>query len=1648
MVFFAIKTDGFKEFILPNTDNTDYRIFLDKNIFNLQHSLYINFEIINHSWSIVSVENSYELIYHKQTVPQVYLKGRELVTVKTVNGEIIKGLTFDSDLRLSPFSKYMINRVSEINIGKERDNQIVYDFGNLVSKHHCRIVKESRSAYLIDLSSNGVYVNNYRINKTKKLAFGDSIDIFGLKIVYLGDILALNSNTGGFSVASVLAPFFVPASEEPAKHVKHGTAYFNRAPRMFPSMVYDEVTIEPPTSPQITKKKSTLMTIGPSFTMAIPMLLGVLLMIFAGGITSPFMFMGLITVTGSAILGAVWAFLNIRHTNRSEIADESQRFNLYGNYLIEMGDYIKSMYMQNYNAMHLMYPSASECCRYDGSSKQLWTRNYTHSDYLFFRLGLGNIPFQANIKIPTEKFSLVYDSLKDKPAILYENFKTLYQVPVGVDLSTDKLYGIAGGDNKEGTYTVVNDLIVQIAASISYTDAKIIFCFDGSNPEEKKRFEYIKWLPHVWSKDKTVRYYATNRQEASDVFFELSEIIRLRAESRDSISGKQVFTPHYFLFVTDIGMLEGELLSKYIFDRHNDYGLTTFILTNSYQNLPNNCENIIQNDSSFTGVFNVFRNQSEVLNIEFDKVTTKELTAFAKRLSGIAIKEVEDNSELPNSITFTEMYGVNSLREFPVAEMWRKNRTYNTMRALIGKKAGGADCYLDIHEKYHGPHGLVAGTTGSGKSEMIQTFILSLAINYSPDDVALFIIDFKGGGMANLFSDLPHLAGQISNLSGNQIRRAMVSIKSENLRRQKLFGEYGVNNINHYTQLYKSGKASVPIPHLLIIIDEFAELKKEEPDFMRELISVAQVGRSLGVHLILATQKPSGTVDDNIWSNAKFRICLRVQDRQDSNDMLHNPDAAFITQAGRGYLQVGNNELYEQFQSGWSGAVYDENSDISKNEIATMITPTGKTALVGSHTKMKRKDEEKKQWYTFLINTVKQIRLDDTESAYYTDDKLAEEVVRRASEAGYNIGRSASDINSVKNFISLIPDGDADASKVIGTITLLAAQTNVKLPELKDKTQLEAIVEYLNELAAAEGYERKETLWLPLLKKDIELSEIVDIPHMYSDGAWRSQDMSSLSAAIGMYDDPRNQTQLPFVINFSEGGHLAVCGSVVSGKSTFLQTLIFSMAIKYSPDAVNFYILDYSGGMLSAFEQLPHTGGVVTENETDKVDKFFNMAERMIAERKRLLNGGNFSQYIKSGKSGLPAVFIIIDNFAGFKDKTENAYEDTLIRISREGVGYGIFLVLSSAGFGMAEIQSRIGDNFKTVVCLEMGDKFKYMDILRSSHIEVMPEPGIKGRGIGYVDGRLLEFQTAVAVHAEDDYKRNAKVSEFSVRMAKSWSGYKPRPIPVIPNEPKLEDLSALEEYRSLCLSPDIVPFAYNGGDASVYGVSLPLTYCYMITGKKRTGKTNVLKLLISGVAEKSGKKIVIENTVSELKNYPPAGGFRFLTTDREIFDFFNELTPAFIERNKFKKELVQQGYSDEEIFGLMQRFEPVYIFISDFADFLNSVYKPAEGIRDMSGFFENVFEKGYLHNVFFFACINTDDSSVFAGMKAYTHFVSYKTGVHLGGNLSSQRIFNFQNIPFSMMSKQSKKGEGLVPDADDDTKALKIVVPYCGGRA
>ena len=204
----------------------------------------------------------------------------------------------------------------------------------------------------------------------------------------------------------ILKPIEIPQQEkdrmkEPKKHKEQ---YFHRSPRYLPVLHRESVEIEAPPSPRIIKQKPLFMTIGPAFTMAIPMMLGCAIAIFgsriSGQSSGAFMYTGLITAVSSSLIGVVWAVLNLNYSKKEQLEDENQRFNAYSNYLIMIADSIREKYCQNTEAMNQMYPSAKQCLSYGKDSSELWNRNHSHQDFLFQRLGIGEQPFQVEIGIP------------------------------------------------------------------------------------------------------------------------------------------------------------------------------------------------------------------------------------------------------------------------------------------------------------------------------------------------------------------------------------------------------------------------------------------------------------------------------------------------------------------------------------------------------------------------------------------------------------------------------------------------------------------------------------------------------------------------------------------------------------------------------------------------------------------------------------------------------------------------------------------------------------------------------------------------------------------------------------------------------------------------------------------------------------------------------------------------------------------------------------------------------------------------------------------------------------------------------------------------------------------------------------------------
>ena len=1464
---------------------------------------------------------------------------------------------------------------------------------------------------------------------------------------------------------------------QPEEAAPYKRTLYHRAPRSMEVIDTEAVEIEQPPAKRETAEPNLLMTIGPSLTMAIPMALGSSMAIIStkmsGSSGSMFMYTGIITAVGAALIGAFWAVMNLNYNQKKARKEETHRFEAYSEYLIRCSEKIKRSYINNAEAMRKMYPSADFCVTPNMETQNLlWSRNSTHRDFLAHRVGRGDIPFQVEINVPKERFTLLDDSLNEKPRLIRDSYRNLHDVPICIDLLQENIIGIVGGPGKAGAYDVFYDLVAQIAAQNSYTDVKMGFIFSGEGDHEKGRekWDFLRWLPHTWSQDRRIRYFASGQSEISDVLYALSRILRERSEQNRSVStgGRRIYKPHYVLFVEDGALLEGELINTYLTDRDADLGITLVLLAETYEELPNTCECVIGNENGFRGLFRVREGIRE--KIEFDSVSPAALNRFARRLSNLEVNEVEVGGDIPNAITFFEMYGVTRMEEFDVVDRWRKNRTYVSMKALVGHMAGGAPCYLDVHEKYHGPHGLVAGTTGSGKSETLQTYILSLAINFSPDDVGFFLIDYKGGGMANLFANLPHIMGTISNLSGNQVTRAMVSIKSENRRRQTLFNESGVNNINAYTQLYKNGEAKVPVPHLFIIIDEFAELKREQPDFMKELISVAQVGRSLGVHLILATQKPAGTVDDNIWSNSKFRLCLRVQDRQDSMDMLHKPDAAYLTQAGRCYLQVGNDELYELFQSGWSGAVYDETDANAQRTLATMLTGTGKAALMGSYVKRRQRENQKIKWIAGLVeilyrcipqpdtgtSSVRGSIIENTMPIAADSAAILDRFFAIIEEEGIDYADNEYNRRAVSLLIRLDRQADLERldwrrnspeEKARILIDMEAGQ-NTRLPEQKDRTQLDAVIGYLAQVADTEGYARPQKLWLPVLPAILPLDAVTGAADAAKgaktvfDGAeWPSVPRKwALSAKIGKYDDPANQAQEALEINFTEYGNIAVCGMQGSGRSTALQTILMSLARKYSPQYVGFYIMDFSSRMLACFEQDPHCGGVLYEGDIDTVSKFFNMLRGELQRRRELFSGANYYQYVMKNGVELPVIIVAIDNYAGFREKTEGAYDEKMMQFTRDCGACGIYFLISAAGFNKDEIPNRMHDNIHYTVALEMMDQFAYGDALGVMRVSMLPESGIPGRGLASVSGDILEVQICTAVAAGDDYQRAELLTAECREWNSVWKGGRIRSIPRIPAKPTWEIFENTREVRGLAEDGFHLPLGYREDTADIYGIDLRNIYTWLVQGKNKNERRNVLQVLAKSAGMRGGHVVVIEPEETQWRSFAHAEGYEYVNGFDEFNTFFStKYAPDFIRRNKIKRECMEKDMQERDIYQKLAAEETWYLFITDLSRFVKMLHTEERKIIEAQ--MTNLLEKGYLHNIFVFAGLNPDDRRDVMDFSTFRAFTSARAGIHLGGRIPEQRIFDFSTMPFTQQNAPEKAGVGVIAPTETE-EWCRIVLP------
>lgn len=685
---------------------------------------------------------------------------------------------------------------------------------------------------------------------------------------------------------------------------------FHRSPRFILREPEETVRILTPPTEEDNQKQSLLKLIMMPLAM---ITLTIMTQFLMGGGGMMLMMVGMSAIT---LVTSVHSFFTDKKQQKRR---KAKKLDDYKVYITDKYKELHTLSKDQSDALKYHYPDMDTVMTMAKEiDRRLYEKTQHHFDFLTYRLGTGKV--LPSFKIDYKKADLTEynESISRQVTELVAHYSYLHDLPITNDLLSAPT-GYIG--SRRTVIEQVQQLIMQIATFHSYHDVQFVPVF---REEELPLWEWSRWLQHMKLQQFNSRSFVYHQRSRDQLLTSLYQMIKERKQAVEQAGSKQLtFSPHYVFIITDLSLMLDHNIMEYINEDLSALGISYLFVEDVIESLPEHVKTVVDYKGERQGTLRLHNGEyMDKPFISFEKLTIDTKEAFARHLAQVTHVQTMRNA-IPDSITFLEMYGVDSVEALDMNQRWATNETYKTMAVPLGLRGRDELLMLNLHEKAHGPHGLMAGTTGSGKSETLQSYIASLAVNFHPYEVAFLLIDYKGGGMANLFADLPHLVGAITNLDVAQANRALVSIQAELKKRQRLFGEYDVNHINQYTKLFKEGVAKEPMPHLFLISDEFAELKANQPDFMKELVSAARIGRSLGIHLILATQKPSGVVDDQIWSNSKFKIALKVQDAADSREILKTPDAAEITQTGRGYLQVGNNEIYELFQSAWSGADYE-----------------------------------------------------------------------------------------------------------------------------------------------------------------------------------------------------------------------------------------------------------------------------------------------------------------------------------------------------------------------------------------------------------------------------------------------------------------------------------------------------------------------------------------------------------------------------------------------------------------------------------------------------------------------------------------------------------------------------------------------------
>ncbi len=1029
------------------------------------------------------------------------------------------------------------------------------------------------------------------------------------------------------------------------------------------------------------------------------------------------------------LLSAVATVVSGADRQRGEInADRAE----YLGYLSDLrGTVVKTAAAQCYSLVWC-HPDPDALWTLVGSCR-MWERRPADSDFCDVRIGVGTRRLATRlVPPPTGPVQRLDPVTRTALRRFLQTHSTVTGAPIAVALRGLKAVAV-GGDTMHAR-ALLRAMICQLAVMHSPSLVLIVAVISDRNRGD---WDWLKWLPH------------NQHPHADDRLGSARMAYSSLAAAEKALAGLMPDrAPAHVIVVVDHDLDTGGVIESAT-------GGVTLLTVDT-------CDD----GAATAGVLRLCVSENQVATAPSgddeayahpDQMSYTAALACAQRLAGYRVGPDASAAAPGVGLGWLDLLGIGDLVSYTPTDLWNSRSRRDRLRVPIGTTPTGVPLELDIKEaaeKGMGPHGLCIGATGSGKSEFLRTVALGMMARHSPEELNLALIDFKGGATFAGLEPAPHVAAVITNLSDKAalVARMRDALTGEMNRRQEALRLAGnLDGIVAYDRARRAGSRLAPLPVLFIIVDEFSELLSHHPDFADVFVAIGRLGRSLGMHLLLASQRLDEGRLRGLESHLSYRVCLKTWSANESRLVLGTSDAYELPSTpGSAYLRVGTDDLI-RFQTAYVSGLWNAK------------TPEA------------------------------------------------------AEDSGLPDG------GKVPTFVRLFTAGPT------GPVTL-TGRTGMDVVDRS--TLLQTAVDRLS------GHgPRAHEVWLPPLAAAPALDTVL------REAESTGEPMQPLTVSIGIVDRPFQQRRTPLIVDLSSAaGNVAVVGAPQSGKSTALRTLIAALAVTHEPGSVQFYCLDFGGGVLASLRDWPHVGSVAGRTDPQLAQRMIAQLEAIIRSRETVFRDHGIEsmahyRVLKTRQDPIcdrfGDVFLIIDGWATLRREFETI-EASITSLAVQGLSFGVHIVMSASRW--ADIRPALKDQIGTRIELRLGDPTdSELDRRRAQQV---PD-GKPGRGLSH-DG----LHMVLALPRLDGAGSSSGLVEAGARIGemlrRRHSGSSAPPIPLLPT---LVDHHSIVERAVEGREADIF-IGLEDGELRPLAIDFAQQLHLLILGDSECGKTGALRTI------------------------------------------------------------------------------------------------------------------------------------------------------------------------------------------------------------